>query len=213
MTEETTEEVEEFVFPEKEAQIGHYELTVLVTNLTDEVAAEVMATTKKTVESFGGELTHEENMGRRTLAYTIDNTTSGNYFLMEFDMDRSKIADLNEKLRITKEISRYLIVKRPKRTPEEIVREAKQREDRLSKARKARPEEKKPARKPAPRKPRSEEGEVTKPAKPSAPAQEAVKPAATAAPAAEEVKKNEDKKPLADIDSEIEKLLSDEVDV
>ncbi|PIW36402.1 MAG: 30S ribosomal protein S6 [Candidatus Kerfeldbacteria bacterium CG15_BIG_FIL_POST_REV_8_21_14_020_45_12] len=224
MEEETNLEVEAFEFPAKEVQTDHYELTVLVVNLTDDAAAGIFKDVKEYVTSFGGEITYEEDMGRRKLAYQVAGSTSGNYIVLEFDLDRPKLAELNEKLRITKAVTRYLIVKRPKRTAEEIAAEATKREVRLAQGRKPKEEEEKksdrrsdrPARRPQ----AAREPEETKPAKPQVVTEEVAKDKPEEVKADEVLAEakatdapDEEKKPLADIDSEIEKLLSDEVDV
>ncbi len=213
MTEKTDETVEVFEFPAKEARISHYELTILVAgDYTDEAAKAAFEAVKKLLVSLNAEITNELEMGRRTLAYTVAGSTSGNYFVVEFDANTQVIPELNEKLRITKEITRHMFVKRAKRTAEQIAEEDAHREERLSKARKSKEEN---------------EGKNTDRRggdhRKSHSSKSTVNTVVKAEGEAEtdniddskfEKKKSSDKKaPLKDIDSEIDKLLSDDVEV
>lgn len=125
MSEETTPLVDEvdtgvYEFPEKEAQTDHYELMVLIPGqYTEEDASKIFEEVKELIGSFDGELTDSYNYGRRKLAYTIDGESNGNYFVAEYNLDRSQAAALSEKLRIRKDIARYLVLKKRVLTEEE----------------------------------------------------------------------------------------------
>lgn len=124
MTEKnTTGDVEHFQFPKKEVQRDHYEIMVLVTGGELEEVQKIFDGVKKLITSFGGITTSEDPLGRRSLGYTVAGTRSGTYYVAEFDCDKSKIAELREKLRIQKEIARFLIVKKRLKTEEELVEE------------------------------------------------------------------------------------------
>lgn len=74
--------------------------------------------TKGLVEKFqnvitnnGGEIEKVEEMGKRRLAYEIEDFTEGHYVLIYFNAEAGLIAELERVLRITDGVIRYLIVK------------------------------------------------------------------------------------------------------
>ncbi len=66
----------------------------------DAVLTEAAATISKT-----------EKWGERKLAYPIDKKKTGFYVLTMFEMDGTKLVDVERKLNITEEVMRYIIVK------------------------------------------------------------------------------------------------------
>ncbi len=65
--------------------------------------------------------------GRRGLAYPIGGYTEGTYVVYYFEMDPSKLAEVDQALKITKGLLRHMIVKPPKNY--EIVSYAKRYEE------------------------------------------------------------------------------------
>lgn len=223
-------EVEVFEFPSKEVQTDHYEILVLITKFeTEQDATVIFDSIKQTIESFNGTVTSEEHIGNQNLAYTIAGTRNGIYFGAEFDLEKSQLAELNEKLRIRKDIARFLITKKRIPTAQELAdeeriqkkidgrRQAKLQsqavavdvEERAAAASAVQKKSEKPAPAVAPfestpAKPFAAEVKEEK----AAPAPAVVTPAETSTeePAAK-------KKSLAEIDKEIDKLLSDDIDV
>lgn len=203
MAEQTTpiEEMEDtvFVFPEKEAQSDHYELMVLIATkeATEEQANATLEEVKKLIAAQQGTITQEENLGNRALAYTINAVRRGFYYVCEFDMDKSHVALLHESIRIRKDVTRFLLLKKHVKSAEEAALETKvhQKIDERRKAKmeesiakvEAKPEERKPAR-------------------------------TEAAPQKTDIASTETPKPKEDVspeklDKEIEKLLSDDLEV
>ena len=66
----------------------------------DAILTEAAATISKT-----------EKWGERKLAYPIDKKKTGFYVLTMFEMDGTKLVDVERKLNITQEVMRYIIVK------------------------------------------------------------------------------------------------------
>ncbi len=119
---DTTPEV--FEFPKKEELVHHYEMMLLISgNTTDEDAAKTFSEVKELAVAAGAEMTYEEVIGRKTLAYSVDKSRQGSYFVCEFDLISTRLPGLNEKLRIRKDVARFLIIKKHKRTAEEIATE------------------------------------------------------------------------------------------
>ncbi len=135
MTEETpVVETDEavFEFPTKEAQFGHYELLILVPGqFSDEDALAIYGDVKKMIAEFGGEITIEDLMGRKTLGYKVQGLKNGSYFAVEFDMDRANTSDLQQKVRIRKEIDRFMMITKRKKSAEQLEDEKKRKEKRM----------------------------------------------------------------------------------
>jgi ribosomal protein S6 len=76
--------------------------------------------TKKELEKWESELSKlgkilaKSEWGRRELAYKITGETTGTYFVAHFEADGTKIAELENALRLDPKIIRHLIVKTPK---------------------------------------------------------------------------------------------------
>ncbi|MFH1537087.1 MAG: 30S ribosomal protein S6 [Patescibacteria group bacterium] len=99
----------------------HYELLFIVPgSLTDEEAPETISKVKKLLEDLEGKIIKEENWGRKTLEYKIDNQSQGTYAWFEFDLATEKIAEVNKRLRLSREILRFLVTKSRVITEEEI---------------------------------------------------------------------------------------------
>ncbi|MFA6537185.1 MAG: 30S ribosomal protein S6 [Patescibacteria group bacterium] len=104
----------------------HYELAYIVPitylegdlqKVNDEVSV--------LIKQLGGEITLTEDMGKRRLAYPINQIFQGSYFAVEFDMESVNTKELETKLKLKKEILRHSIVKKRIKSAEEIARETK----------------------------------------------------------------------------------------
>lgn len=196
----STEGMEAFVLPQKEAQSDHYEVMVLIPGAaTEQEASATFEEVKKLIASAAGTITSDQNLGRRSLGYTIAGSRSGTYGVVEFDMEKSHVAELSEKLRIRKDVARFMIVKKAVRTPEQLA-EDQRIASKIETRRKAKMAsdidtiEKESTKAPA-AKPRAKREETAE-----APAAEVKADATPAKP-----------KSMEDIDKEIEKLLSDDM--
>jgi len=104
--------------------MNHYELLLLINpRFTDEEAQAVAAQAGKKISEAGGTITREEHMGKRKLAYEIDHQKNGFYELMEFDIDPTKLADLETALRLEPDIIRHQVVRMIVRSPEALAAE------------------------------------------------------------------------------------------
>lgn len=212
LTEESAE-TEDFILPPKEDEelIEHYELLLLISGLTSEDdAAKVFTSVKELLANDGAQITHEESLGRKALGYTIAKSRQGHYFVAEFDLVKSKLAPLQQKLRVRADITRYLIVKKRVKTAAELAEEARVRQ-KIEARKKARVKEDIAKLEEAtsvtplssalaPATTTSESPSATTPTTPKASVEEG---------------KTKEKTPstLEDIDKEIEKILSDDFDV
>ncbi len=88
----------------------NYEVAVV---LHPDLEIDEQATLKKVesiLTSFGAKIVNTDNWGKRKLAYKIKKQDWGLYVFYQIELDPAQVRPLNEKLRITEEIIRYLIV-------------------------------------------------------------------------------------------------------
>ncbi|MCD1261815.1 30S ribosomal protein S6 [Paenibacillus athensensis] len=80
---------------------------------TDVEQEQVQATVEKfqnIITNGGGEITKQDLMGKRRLAYEINKFRDGHYVLVNFNAEPAVVAELDRVLKITDEIIRHLIV-------------------------------------------------------------------------------------------------------
>lgn len=65
------------------------------------------------ISTLGGSVAREFPLGKRRLAYPIKKHDWAFYAAMVFDFDAEKLRELNEKLRLSPFMIRYLVVSRP----------------------------------------------------------------------------------------------------
>lgn len=214
MTHQTTipvqdeEQILPEVLPEKEQLSGHYEILVLISGkASEDVVQTVFGQVKDFLTTEDATITKEEMLGRRALGYTVDGARHGSYFCLEFDLAKNKLQDLRAKLRLKKEINRFLIITKRVKSPEELAEEERVRlkiEERKKKKMKAdiaaieKESLKTPKRPMVTSAPKKEEQANKKNEA------EAVTPADSSKPVS---------KSLEDLDKEIEKILSDDLNI
>lgn len=74
-------------------------------------ATDIQDQVKKIITELKGKILKENSWGDRELSYSIKKQTKGNYCLLHFSLDPSKIPELDKSLRLKEEILRFLIVK------------------------------------------------------------------------------------------------------
>ncbi len=102
----------------------YYELLLLAPgNLAENETGSVWQKVKDLLASLGAEIAYEESLGRKKLAYAIKHLRHGYYFLIEFELDKEKIEELDKKLKLTEEVLRFIIVKSKPKSREEREKE------------------------------------------------------------------------------------------
>jgi len=92
----------------------HYELLYLVSpNFSDEELGPVKEKVRDLIVKFGGEITFEDSLGKKKLAYPIQKHFQGYYLLYTFYLDGAELKELERQLRLTNELLRHVIVNRP----------------------------------------------------------------------------------------------------
>ena len=93
-----------------------YELMLMLTpNLDDEARAEVLEKAQSLITSEKGSVDNVDSWGKRKLAFEIDDTTEGDYVVVDFHAAPTAIAEIDRVLRITDPVVRFMIVRRDDR--------------------------------------------------------------------------------------------------
>ncbi|MDO8885597.1 30S ribosomal protein S6 [Candidatus Oleimmundimicrobium sp.] len=92
----------------------NYELMVIVDSTLDaETSEKVITKINKLIEKNGGKVSKSEKWGRKKLAYPIKKYNEGDYHLVTFEGESETVSELERVLRITDQILRIMIVKKP----------------------------------------------------------------------------------------------------
>ena len=104
-----------------------YELMyILSSDIPDNEEPALSDTIKKFIVEQGAEITKEEKLGKKRLAYPIRKTRNGFYVLYQFKAESDKLKDIEHKVRVTQGVVRYLFIN----LDEQLDRMAKDREER-----------------------------------------------------------------------------------
>ena len=181
--------------------LEHYEVFFIVPGaMKDEEALETIGKVKKLLEDLEGKITKEDNWGRKSLAYPIKHETQGTYGLFEFDLDPKQLQELNKRMRLSREILRYLVVKAKIKTAADLAEEEKIKEKIASKKKEAMKEKIEVAEKE-----KKEDAEIkTK----KAVTQEKIEKSASPKPSTEK----KEKVSMEDLDKKLDELLSEDLD-
>jgi small subunit ribosomal protein S6 len=110
-----------------------YEVLFIVDPSTgDEDLTRLTDNLRNIVTEQGGNVTRNETLGRRHLAYRVNNKNEGVYVLFEVEGTGREIAELERRMRVSDQVMRYLTV----RVDEDRQRAEKLRERRVRKAQK-----------------------------------------------------------------------------
>lgn len=92
-----------------------YEVCVLYPHpLGQKEEAEAMKAVEALFDEADAKLISKDVWGRRGLAYKIGGYTEGNYVVYYYDMDPSKLKELDTAIRIVPNVLRHIMVKPPK---------------------------------------------------------------------------------------------------
>jgi small subunit ribosomal protein S6 len=89
-----------------------YDLTlVLNSEVKDEAKDKFVEKIEKVLKALSGSVVKSQDMGRKQLAYKINNQSEGVFVDMRLEMPASSVIQLDKKLAVDKEVLRYLLVK------------------------------------------------------------------------------------------------------
>jgi small subunit ribosomal protein S6 len=92
-----------------------YEIAVLYPfPLGQKEEQDLLKAVEEIFTEFGGKLVFKDMWGRRGLAYKIGGFTEGNYVIYYYELDPSKLKEIDQQLKILKGVLRHLMVKPPK---------------------------------------------------------------------------------------------------
>ncbi len=94
------------------ARIRHYETMFIVkATLTEEETKAQIDTVRSNIEKNGGEIVSYEDMGTRELAYEIEKSKRGYYYLAYFTSPTESILELERNFNTNESIIRHMFVK------------------------------------------------------------------------------------------------------
>ncbi len=114
-----------------------YEVLYIVrADLDDEKVQEAVKRVNTLIQRSGGTADRTNLWGKRRLAYEVKHQKEGAYVLQDFQLDADRVPELEAGLKITEEVLRHLIVRKPEKaataaaapaqaevTPEPVVQE------------------------------------------------------------------------------------------
>lgn len=79
--------------------------------LTEDIRANVLAKIEENITKNKGKVTKQDVWGKRHLAYLIEGNEEGYYVVYNFELDKSKIHELEKSIKLMNDILRFLLVK------------------------------------------------------------------------------------------------------
>jgi len=102
----------------------HYELMFIAPGSADE--AKIPALQEKILAllaKFSAKITNSGELTRKKLSYEIKHETHGYYEVLEFDLAKNQLPELNRQLLLMPEILRFILIKATVKTKEELAEE------------------------------------------------------------------------------------------
>jgi small subunit ribosomal protein S6 len=103
--------------------LREYEVLYIVrADLDDEKVQDAVKRVNTLIERSGGTVERTNLWGKRKLAYEVKHQKEGSYVLQDFQFDPGRVPELEAALKITEEVLRHLIVRKPeKAAPATVV--------------------------------------------------------------------------------------------
>jgi len=93
-----------------------YEVLYIVrADLDDEKVQDAVKRVNTLIERSGGTIERTNLWGKRKLAYEVKHQKDGSYVLQDFLLDPNRVPELEASLKITEEVLRHLIVRKPEK--------------------------------------------------------------------------------------------------
>ncbi|MFB6356192.1 MAG: 30S ribosomal protein S6 [bacterium] len=95
-----------------------YELMfVMDAALPEDERREIVNEVEREIIDLDGEVEKSKHFEERDLAYTINNVTRGDYYIIHYYIDPPVNEDLQERLNIRDDVLRYLIIRQDEENP------------------------------------------------------------------------------------------------
>jgi small subunit ribosomal protein S6 len=100
-----------------------YEILYIVrADLEDDKVQDIIKRVNTLIEKAGGSAERTNVWGKRKLAYEVKHQKEGSYVLQDFQIGSDRVPELEAALKITEDVLRHLIVRKPERaTPTPVV--------------------------------------------------------------------------------------------
>ena len=93
-----------------------YEVLFIVrADLDDDKVQDAVKRVNTLIERSGGTVERTNLWGKRKLAYEVKHQKEGSYVLQDFQLDPDRVPELEAGLKITEEVLRHLIVRKPEK--------------------------------------------------------------------------------------------------
>lgn len=93
--------------------MNHYELVIMIHPDQSDNAMNLVNRYKEMITKDGGKIYRQEDWGRKSLAYGINNLHKAHFVLMNFDLNAKAIKELTDTLRYNDAVLRFMITKTP----------------------------------------------------------------------------------------------------
>ncbi len=95
-----------------------YEVLYIVRpDLEEDKVQDVVKRVNTLIGRSGGSSDQTSLWGKRKLAYEVKHQKEGSYVLQDFKIDPGRVPELESALKITEEVLRHLIVRKPEKSP------------------------------------------------------------------------------------------------
>jgi small subunit ribosomal protein S6 len=96
--------------------LREYEVLYIVrADLEDDKVQDAVKRVNTLIERSGGMIERTNLWGKRKLAYEVKHQKEGSYVLQDFQLDPDRVPELEAGLKITEEVLRHLIVRKPEK--------------------------------------------------------------------------------------------------
>ena len=93
-----------------------YEVLYIVRpDLDEEKVQDIVKRVNTLIERSGGASEQTSLWGKRKLAYEVKHQKEGSYILQDFQIEPGRVPELESALKITEEVLRHLIVRKPEK--------------------------------------------------------------------------------------------------
>jgi len=93
-----------------------YEVLYIVrADLDDDKVQDAVKRVNTLIERSGGTVERTNLWGKRKLAYEVKHQREGSYVLQDFQLDPGRVPELEAGLKITEEVLRHLVVRKPEK--------------------------------------------------------------------------------------------------
>ena len=96
-------------------------LYILRPDLEESRVGEAASRVSGLIENLGGKHERTNAWGKRRLAYEVGRFREGYYVLQEFQLEPARIPELERSLKISDEVFRHLVVRRPEKAKVAVV--------------------------------------------------------------------------------------------